>query len=103
MPSAQRREAAESPGLYPCKLGREHLAPGFIGSGPAGRYSRQPDWVDTVGAERAVLARRDSDGIREPGVWNAGDLGGRPGWAECVATDVIQRPPGRNAGLVPRR
>src|SRR5438093_2309276 len=100
MPSAQRREAAESPGLYPCKLGREHLAPGLVGTWPAGRHTRQPAWIDTSGAERAVLARRDSDGIREPAVWNAGDLGRRPGWTECLAADVVHWPAGGNAGLV---
>jgi eukaryotic-like serine/threonine-protein kinase len=68
-----------------------------------GRQSCQPDWVDTVGAPRAVLARWDSGRVRESAVWHAGALGGQPGWTECPATDVVQWPPGRNAGVVARR
>ena len=69
---------------------------------PAGS-SRQADWVDTVGAERAVLAGWDPGRVRGPGVGNAGGLGGRPGWTECPATDVVQWRPGRNRGVVARR
>jgi hypothetical protein len=66
------------------------------------QQARQLDWIDTVGAECAVLSGWDSGRVRESAVWNAGALGGRPGWTQCPATDVVPWPPGRNAGVVAR-
>src|SRR4026209_1139457 len=103
MPSAQRRDATEAPGVYSRELGREHLEPGVVGTGPGGRRPGHLDRVDTLGAERPVLPGWQSDRVREPAIWHAGNLGCRPRWTTCPAADLFQWQAGRNAGVVARR
>ena len=81
----------------------EQLEPRNVRFGPSGRQSGQPDWVQPSRAVRAVLARWNSDRVRERAVGNARDLGRRSGWPECPAIDGVQWPPRRHGGVVAGR
>ena len=59
--------------------------------------------LDTRGNERAVLAGRVSDCLREPALGHGGAVGGRCRRTERPAADLFRRPSWRNASVVAGR